>query len=90
MWLDYNLKKNIIDFNKNSKDYRIIVKEYGNDDYSAALAQFNADLTTGNCPDIIDLSSLNYKQYAEKGALEDLYPYMESNSMKNPIILKTY
>lgn len=82
MWLDYNLKKNIIDFNKNSKDYRIIVKEYGNDDYSAALAQFNADLTTGNCPDIIDLSSLNYKQYAEKGALEDLYPYMESNSMK--------
>lgn len=82
MWLDYNLKKNIIDFNKNSKEYRIIVKEYLNEDYSAALAQFNADLTTGNCPDIIDLSSLNYKQYAEKGVLEDLYPYMESNSMK--------
>lgn len=82
MWLDYNLKKNIIDFNKNSKEYRIIVKEYVNEDYSAALAQFNADLTTGNCPDIIDLSSLNYKQYAEKGVLEDLYPYMESNSMK--------
>lgn len=82
MWVDYNLKKNIISFNKTNDKYRIVVKEYGTDDYQTGLTQFNADLTTGKCPDIIDLSSVNYSQYANMGILEDLYPYMEKSGLK--------
>ena len=82
MWVDYNVKKNIISFNKTNDKYRIVVKEYGSDDYQTGLTQFNADLTTGKCPDIIDLSSINYSQYANMGILEDLYPYMEKSGLK--------
>ncbi len=81
MWMDSDLRKNIINFNKTSDKYRIKVKEYGTDDYETGRTQFNADLTTENCPDIIDLSSLDFHQYASKGILEDLYPYMEKSAM---------
>ena len=83
MWVDSNVKKAIIDFNKTSDKYRITVKEYGEavEDYQAAQTQFNADLTTADCPDIIGLNSLDYHLYASKGVLEDLYPYMEKSGI---------
>ncbi|MCM1136612.1 MAG: extracellular solute-binding protein [Clostridium sp.] len=79
LWIDYDIKRNIIDFNKKSEKYRVTVKEYANDDYDAGLTQFNADLTTANCPDIISLTTIDYNQYVSKGVLEDLYPYMEKS-----------
>lgn len=81
LWVDYNIKRSIIDFNKKSEKYHISVKEYGGDDYEAGMTQFNADLTTANCPDIISLSTIDYNQYANKGVLEDLYPYMEKSGL---------
>lgn len=95
MWLDSNLKKGIIDFNKTNGQYRITVKEYGGgDDYMEGLNQFNADLTTANCPDMISLSNIDFEQYASKGILEDLYPYMEKSGFKKEDylenILKAY
>lgn len=81
LYLDYDVREEIIRFNKHNDTYRIKVKEYGQDDYEAGLVQFHADLTSANCPDIIDLSSISYTMYAEKGVLEDLYPYMEKSGM---------
>ncbi len=81
MWIGSDVKRNIINFNKTNQTYRIKVKEYGNDDYQAGLTQLNADMTTGNCPDIIGLDGLDYNQYANKGIFEDLYPYMEKTGM---------
>lgn len=80
--LDWDMKRLIINFNKSNEKYRIVVKEYGSEDYQAGITQFNADLTTANCPDLIDLSSLNYSMYVSKGILEDLYPYMEKSGLK--------
>ncbi len=82
MWIDSDVKRNIIKFNKSNTEYRIIVKEYGKDDYETGLIQFGADLTTGSCPDIIGLSQLDFAQYANKGIFEDLYPYMEQSGIK--------
>ncbi len=81
MNLDWNVKQNIIKFNKSNEKYRIVVKEYEGEDWQTGLTQFNADLTTGNCPDIIELSTINYTQYANKGVLVDLYPYMEKSGL---------
>ncbi len=83
MWIDSNVKKAIIDFNKTNEKYRITVKEYGEnvEDYQTALTQFNADLTTSNCPDIISLSNVDFHMYVSKGILEDLYPYMEKSGI---------
>lgn len=82
MGLNWDVKRMIINFNKSNEKYRITVKDYSTDDYQTGLTQFNADLTTGNCPDLIDMSSLNYTQYASKGILEDLYPHMEASGIK--------
>lgn len=82
VYLDYNIREEIIKFNKSSDKYRIKFKDYVSDDYQAGMAQFHADLTSANCPDIIDLSSIDYSLYANKGVLEDLYPYMEKSGMK--------
>lgn len=82
MWIDSDTKKCIINFNKNNSQYRIVVKEYGEDDYETGLIQFGADMTTGNCPDIISLAQLDFAQFANKGIFEDLYPYMEQSGIK--------
>lgn len=82
IWLDDNVKRAVIDFNKTSEQYHISVKNYGQDDWSAGLTQFNADIVSGAGPDLVDFSDLNYSMYAEKGVFEDLYPYMEKSGIK--------
>lgn len=83
LWIGSDMKQSIIDFNKSSNKYRITVKEYGEVlDDGDALTRFNTALTSADCPDMIDLSSINYVQYAKKGIFEDLYPYMEKSGMK--------
>lgn len=81
MYLDYEIRKQVISFNKTNQEYRIEVKEYmnGTDDYNAALTQINTDIVSGNTPDIIDLTYGSMPQYIAKGVLEDLYPYMEND-----------
>lgn len=94
LWLDYSVKKNIIDFNKKSDKYRIVVKEYGMDDYQSSITQFNADIAAGKSADIIDLSNVNYSKYTSMGVLEDLYPFMEQSGLKKDAyldnVLKAY
>lgn len=81
MWLDQNVRNTIIDFNKTNENYRITVKEYGSDDYQTSMTQFNNDLTSGNCPDLIDISNIEFSKYASKGVFEDLYAYMEKDGI---------
>lgn len=82
MWLDQEVRREIVEFNKTNSQYRIVVREYGSDDYETGLIQFGADMTTANCPDIINLSQLDFAQFANKGVFEDLYPYMESSGLR--------
>ena len=87
MYLDYNLQDMLIDYNRKSSDYRIEVTDYseyadassegGND---AGLTKLNTEILSGNVPDILCLSGLNYRQLASKGILEDLYPYIDSDA----------
>lgn len=94
LWLNYDVRERIINYNKTNEKYHIDVKEYVEDDIEAGLAQFNADIVGANCPDLIDLSSISYSQYASKGVLEDLYPYMEKSGVNKDDylenILKAY
>lgn len=84
MYLDYNLKKQLLKFNKSNPDYRIEITDYSeyntDDDYTAGITKLNTEIISGNIPDLIDISNLPYKQYAAKGLLEDLYPYIDSDS----------
>lgn len=84
MWLDYNLKSRIVNFNKTDPKYRIEIKDYSQynteKDYTAGLTKLNTEIISGNIPDMIDASGLPYEQYAAKGLLEDLYTYIDSDA----------
>ena len=75
----------IIDFNRHSDKYRIEVadySEYGTDANGNSLGatKLNTEILSGNVPDILCLSGLNYRQLANKGILEDLYPYIDADA----------
>lgn len=67
-------QKAVVDFNKSSDQYRIVLKEY--DGYDRLLVDL-----TANCPDILDLNGLSVKQLASAGVLEDLSPYLDNSQM---------
>lgn len=87
LYLDYFVRKEIIEFNRTNQEYRIEIKEYITDDsaegYGAGIEQMNADVISGKGPDIIELSNANMRMYAAKGILEDLYPYMDADDEIN-------
>lgn len=83
MYLSQEMRRCVIDFNKSNEKYRITVKEYQSEDSEDALIQLNTDLTSGNSPDIVNLSQeINLDKYISKGVFEDLYPYMEKSGIR--------
>ena len=81
LYLDYYVRKQIIEFNRTNQEYRIEVKEYVTEDgmegYGSGQEKMNSDIVSGKGPDIIELSGANLRMYAAKGILEDLYPYID-------------
>lgn len=83
----YMLRSLAVRFNKASDKYHVSVKEYLNYDnmnensYADAITSLNNDITSSNCPDLIDLSSLNVSQLASKGAFDNLNDYLEKSSV---------
>ncbi|MBP5281829.1 MAG: extracellular solute-binding protein, partial [Lachnospiraceae bacterium] len=83
---DSSISRKIIEFNKSNDKYRIKLKTYmdinnwSDTSYQDAIARFANDLTSGNAPDIIDLSNVDVANLVKKGALEDLMPYLEKST----------
>ena len=82
-YLDYQLRAAILNFNRTNPTYRIEVNDYSEyateDDYTAGITKLNTEIISGNVPDIISITDLPIKQYAAKGLLEDLYPFIDSD-----------
>lgn len=84
LYMDYNVRSQVIKFNKTNSEYRIQVKDYSeyntDDNYEAGLMKLNTEILSGQVPDILYVdSSLPVKQYAAKGLLEDLYTYIDAD-----------
>lgn len=93
------VKQAIIKFNKLNPDIEIVIKDYGveaNNDADAAITQMNLDILSGNAPDILALPiKFSLSLYAQKGVLEDLYPYIDVDETLSretflPNVLKAY
>lgn len=82
--LDYRDRMRIINFNKKNDKYHIEIRDYSEFDTmgepQAGLARLNTDILSGNVPDILGLENLPIRQYAQKGLLEDLWPYIENDA----------
>lgn len=83
-----NLQKAAVNFNKKNDKYRVTLKEYYDynnwteNAYSDAITRFNNDITSGNCPDIVALSSyINIKSFVSKNVFADLTPYLEKSTI---------
>lgn len=85
MSTDNSLQAAVVDFNRNNTRYRIEIRQYrditGGETREDALVNLNNAIASDNCPDIIDLLSLDVESYAAKGVFEDLNPYLEQSSV---------
>ena len=84
MYLGYDVRSQIIEFNKTSDKYRIEVRDYSEfataEDDSAGLTRLNTEIVAGNVPDMLETGSIPLRQYAAKGLLEDLWPFIEGDT----------
>ena len=83
-WLDEDIRRRVIDYNKTSEDYRIRIEDYyrynTSDDYSVGMTKMNTDIVSGNMPDIIILSSdMPIDSYISKGLFADMRPFLEND-----------
>ena len=95
VYLDYNLRSVIINFNKSNSTYRIKVNDYSiyntEDDYNAGRTKLSAEIISGVVPDIIMTSGLPLDTYQNKGLLEDLYPYLQNDAeLKDDILYEAF
>lgn len=87
-YLDYYLRKRIIEFNKDSEQYRILVKDYSAydtaEDYSAGITKLNNDILSGQIPDILILdTNMPVESYVAKGVLADIGKMIEEDEELN-------
>ncbi|MGN1146173.1 MAG: ABC transporter substrate-binding protein, partial [Acetatifactor sp.] len=84
-YIDTDLKKRVVDFNKSNEKYRITLKEYQmyntREDYMAGYTQLNNDILAGNMPDIlvVDEWGMSVENYVSKGVLADIGALIEKD-----------
>lgn len=80
--LDSDTRTKILNFNRTSDKYRIQVRDYSEyntgDDPAAGRTKLNTEIIAGNVPDLLD-ASMDIRQYAARGLLEDLWPYIDAD-----------
>lgn len=82
-YVPWDMKRRVVEFNRNNAEYRIVLKEYESynsyEDWTAGITQLNNDITTGNMPDILVGSGLPMENYAAKGLLADIGKLIEED-----------
>ncbi|MCI9574514.1 MAG: extracellular solute-binding protein [Lachnospiraceae bacterium] len=82
-----HLLRCISQFNRDSADYRIEIREYYDIYLDSGQAEakeearnaLHLDISSGRCPDLLVLEYDDLEAYAAKGLLEDLAPYLEAD-----------
>lgn len=76
-YVDYSLKKRVVEYNKTNENYRIVVKEYNtyntSEDYSLGVKQLNNDIISGGMPDILIVDNeIPMESYINKGLVANV------------------
>ena len=83
MYLDWNLRSHILEFNQTSQTHRIHVTDYADfateEDWQAGLIRLSTEMISGRVPDILDVQNLPYNMYVSRGLLIDLYPFIDED-----------
>lgn len=73
----------IVRFNRSHSEVYIEQKIYGSSDIEEARKRINMDIMSGDIPDIIVFTDLNFDIMAKRGLLLDLYEYLEKDDEIN-------
>ena len=84
LYLDWDLRTEIINFNKSQDQVRIVVKDYSQyateEDYNAGLQKLNTEILSGMVPDLFAVdSNLPLASYGSKGILTDLWTLIDAD-----------
>lgn len=98
LYLGTDVKRQILDFNKNNPEYEIELTSYSDDsgDWQEAIKRMNNDMIAGKLPDILVVNgSLPIESYISKGLLANIYDFIETDAELNkedflPNLLKAY
>lgn len=88
-YLDWNMRRRIVEFNRTSDAYRIMVKDYSSyntmDNYLAGYTRLNNDILTGQVPDILILDRyyMPVDSYIAKGLLADIGKMIDEDKELN-------
>ena len=87
-YTDTDVTKRVIEFNKSSDKYRILIKDYSQyttyEDYEAGITKLNNEIISGDIPDIIRVSeNLPIGTYASMGMLADFYRLIDKDETIN-------
>lgn len=78
-----DLEDKIAEFNNSNSEYYIEVLDYSQynteKDFSAGRTKLNTDIIGGNTPDLIDCRQIPLDQYTNKGLLQDLNEFIDSD-----------
>ncbi len=87
IYLDTAIKRQILEYNKNSTEYEIELTSYQDyvvNSYDDAVTKLNNDMIAGNLPDILVIDSqLPVDSYISKGLLANLYDFMDKDETFN-------
>lgn len=83
-YLDSEVRKQVVAFNRSHEDIRITLQDYSvynsEENWEAGMEQLNSDILAGNVPDILMVpSELDLGMYANKGLFTDLYKLMDAD-----------
>lgn len=84
LYMDYDIRSKVIEFNKASAEYRIRMIEYyeynTDEDENGGVRMLNNDIITSNAPDIIVINNeMPVQSFMEKGALLNLNSLIEAD-----------
>lgn len=87
-YLNYDLRGRVIEFNKSSDEYRIVINDYSqystNEDWQAGYTQLNNDILAGNVPDIMVLNDqMPVDSYIAKGLFADINEFLDKDTELN-------
>ncbi len=83
-YLDSNLRRRVVDFNKSSDRYRFTIMDYSQystmEDYMASYTQLNNDIISGKMPDILAVDyNMPIQNYISKGLIADVGKLIEND-----------
>ena len=84
VYIDYDIRSKVIEFNKANEQYRIRMIEYyqydNESDWNAGQKMFNNDIITSNAPDIVVINGgMPVESFVDKGVFLNLNSYIDAD-----------